>query len=386
MNIVYATQQLPETIKSTIFLAGPTPRTGADGHKTDESWRPLAIAYLEEIGYDGTVIVPEDVNGDWKHLYDDQIDWEVHMRSVADVIVFWVPRDMDTMPAFTTNVEFGEDYMTGRVVYGRPDSSPKNTYLDNRWRSTSHRDPHTALSSCLEEAVAMIGRGAIRSGGEREVPLKVWKTDSFQAWYSSLRMNGNRLDGFRVMHTYPETSKRPFSWIAHVDIWIESEQRNKPNEFVFSRPDVVSVVLLYEQAGTMSSTSMRTVLVKEFRSSVRNRDGLVVEPAGGSGESGENMDIVAIDELREEVGLEIDITRLKHVGSRQVAATLASYYSHAYSVKLTDEEFDMISRKADAGEILGANSDERITLEICDVDDLPDSLDWASVGVIRQST
>lgn len=121
MKIKYAL----ESLDKSIFLAGPTPRS-ADV----KSWRPEAIAILERYGFSGTVLVPETADGEWRHNYDDQIGWEWDGLNQASTIVFWCPRDLVEMPAFTTNVEFGLYAATSKVVYGRPDEAPKMKYLD----------------------------------------------------------------------------------------------------------------------------------------------------------------------------------------------------------------------------------------------------------------
>jgi len=82
------------------------------------------------------------------------------MRARADLIVFWVPRELATMPAFTTNVEFGEDYDSCRCLYGRPAEAPKCRYLDVRWQAMTDRSPHDSLSGMLTQTVALLGAGA----------------------------------------------------------------------------------------------------------------------------------------------------------------------------------------------------------------------------------
>ncbi|MGJ7874815.1 hypothetical protein [Streptomyces rochei] len=60
--------------------------------------------------------------------YENQVDWETD----ADAILFWIPRDMRTMPGMTRNVEFGLDVGTGRAVLGLPADCPgpeRNRYL-----------------------------------------------------------------------------------------------------------------------------------------------------------------------------------------------------------------------------------------------------------------
>ena len=143
MTVTYALDNLPERVESTLFLAGPTPR-GPD----TPSWRPGALRILEDLGYGGTVLVPEDRSGRWRHGYDDQVDWECSMRRAADIVAFWVPRDLEPadgtgrggaprMPAFTTNVEFGLDLGTGKVyrlpATALPDAAARAGYVAQKW-------------------------------------------------------------------------------------------------------------------------------------------------------------------------------------------------------------------------------------------------------------
>lgn len=124
MNIIYSRQDIPENIGRSIFLAGPTPREASV-----QSWRPEAIRILNEMNFDGTIFVPEDSDGSRKFEYDDQIEWEWNGLSQATCIVFWIPRELVTMPAFTTNIEWGRWYESGKVVLGYPENTPKMSYL-----------------------------------------------------------------------------------------------------------------------------------------------------------------------------------------------------------------------------------------------------------------
>lgn len=121
MNPVFALQPLPKSI----FLAGPTPRD-----KDVPTWRPEALEMLKELGFNGNVYVPEA--DDWaKHdHYDAQVTWEWEALSISTVVVFWVPRDLKAMPAFTTNVEFGLMIASGKCLLGYPADAPKMRYLD----------------------------------------------------------------------------------------------------------------------------------------------------------------------------------------------------------------------------------------------------------------
>lgn len=119
MNITYARTPLPKSI----FLAGPTPRD-----PQTPSWRPKALEYLKET-FSGTVFVPEDSDQSWAFSYDDQVEWELEALHSATVIVFWVPREIEHMPAFTTNVEFGLFAARRNVVLGSPPGAAKMKYL-----------------------------------------------------------------------------------------------------------------------------------------------------------------------------------------------------------------------------------------------------------------
>ena len=115
---------------TSVFLAGPTPRS-------DEvpSWRPAAREALAAQWHGPeplTVLIPESRDGIRAAYYDDQVDWETEARSAASAILFWIPRDLETMPGYTTNVEFGLDVTTGRAVLGCPPDCPnpeRNRYL-----------------------------------------------------------------------------------------------------------------------------------------------------------------------------------------------------------------------------------------------------------------
>jgi nucleoside 2-deoxyribosyltransferase len=135
--------------KKSIFLAGPTPRS-AD----IETWRTEAIKILEDYGFDGVVYVPEREFDDRTFDYIEQVEWEREALFSADVIVFWIPREIKTMPGFTTNVEFG--YCLGKhhnyVLYGRPDNSEKNRYLDWLYEEATLREPYNNLKELLTNA------------------------------------------------------------------------------------------------------------------------------------------------------------------------------------------------------------------------------------------
>ena len=133
LQVNYSDQEVILARKS-IFLAGPTPRDEAV-----HSWRPYAIKLLREMGFDGVVYVPEYSTGEVLHNYDSQIAWEWKALDQAGAILFWVPRNLETMPAFTTNVEFGYWVRDDRAFYGRPSSAVLVRYLDSLYKR-HHKD------------------------------------------------------------------------------------------------------------------------------------------------------------------------------------------------------------------------------------------------------
>jgi hypothetical protein len=144
MNIIYTQQPLPKSI----FLAGPTPRS-----RDVESWRPTALELLDKaLHFDGTVFTPEFETGCDATDYDEQVSWEWEAINQATIVVFWVPRDLETMPALTTNVEFGMLANSGKVVLGAPHGAPKMGYM--KALAARYNIPfYNELLFTLEEAV-----------------------------------------------------------------------------------------------------------------------------------------------------------------------------------------------------------------------------------------
>ena len=204
MEIIFSDQNIPNKIQKSIFLAGPSPR----GMIKDE-WRHEALLILSNYNYQGTVFIPIPKDlfyGNRKlsepHDYTDQLSWEVDCRKIADKIVFWIPRDIKNgFPGFTTNVEFGEDLNTGRVMYGRPDNADNIRYLDGRFAGKGVI--HNTLDSLLSDTLISLGSGAIRRGIEVSIPLNIWTSYRFQNWYKNF---DSKYDGGRIEIKYAEFS------------------------------------------------------------------------------------------------------------------------------------------------------------------------------------
>lgn len=124
-KIIYAYEEAADDSLSSIFLAGPSPR-GEDNF----NWRPEAIKKLQDFGFGGNIFVPLPREGYWAEDYTDQVEWELEHLEKATVIIFWIPRDLKTLPAFTTNVEFGMFLKSGKIVLGFPTGARKMKYLE----------------------------------------------------------------------------------------------------------------------------------------------------------------------------------------------------------------------------------------------------------------
>lgn len=373
MKIVYTGQDAPKTYTKSIFLAGPTPRDEAT-----PSWRPQMVKALDNAGYDGVVFLPEFEDGAPRVDYTDQVEWERRHLQMADQILFWVPRDLDSMPAFTTNVEFGRYIQSGKVMYGRPDDAPKNRYLDWLYETEEGRLSFHDISDLARAVVSKLGDGCLRSDGERFVPLTIWKTKQFQRWYCSQRIAGNTLSDARVLWVF-RTRNTVFSYALWAKVWITKEQRFKENEFVISRPDIV-VILPFCVCGD-DPFDTKVVLVKEYRTPVRNELGFVMELPGGSSVQEDPLS-VASQELKEEIGLEVATERFYTVGTRQLVSTLLSHTATVYAVELTQQEIDELGQSTDSFGV--AEDSERTYTEVKTLRQIVNdtNVDWSMVGMI----
>ena len=142
-----------------IYLAGPTQRIDGASKEYPRSYRNDIVEQLSNLGFKGTVVVPEYrdniVPVGWS--YNKQILWEIDAMSQASKILFWVPRDLTTMPAFTTNIEFGEWLSSGKVIVGAPEGTPKTRYMmeridlkDGGW--------HTSIEELCKEALSFFDK------------------------------------------------------------------------------------------------------------------------------------------------------------------------------------------------------------------------------------
>lgn len=376
MHIVYAGQKAPPSYSKSIFLVGPTPRS-----KETPSWRPGMISHLKHAGYDGVVFTPEPCNGEWQGNYDNQVEWEKLNLERADLILAWVPRDLKDMPAFTTNVEFGKYVSSGKLLYGRPIDAPKCRYLDWLYQDHGYEKPHACMLDMADEAVMRLGDGALRSAGERFVPLHIWNTPMFQKWH--LAQKDVVLEEAKVLwsHVIPKT-KSVFAFSLWIKLWLKEENRLK-SEFILSRSDLSCVVAFWRAPDLLDS---KIVFIKEFRLPVRNSRGVVCELPGGSSFKGEIDPLeLAQAEFFEETGLQISADRFFQVKSRQVVSTFSTHHAALFAIELTQEEIFQAEKLQEKYSVFGVAEDtERTRLSVRTLRDalLTDDIDWSMIGMV----
>lgn len=382
MQVIYAQEAFPEQVTSSIFLAGPTPRS-----PSVPSWRPLALALLEQAGFTGTVFLPEPRGGVWGD-YMGQVEWESEGLNRADCILFWIPRDLTPdetgypkMGALTTNDEWGTWKTSGKVVLGTPPPTKAMHVTYQRYYADKYHAPcFTSLAETVECAVRRVTPGASRVAEECQIPLYVWKTPSFQGWYQSMRNAGNRLDKARVVWTLQFGEEPPILWALDASVFVASEGRVANTEVVVGRPDV-STVVLWSRAASLRETEV--LIVREFRSAVRTPDGTVrALPGGSSKEHGTALQ-TAVEELKEETGFGLPENRLVQLPQRQVAASISTFCSDTFCAEISSAE--MAQLKAARGSMHGVAADgEQTFVEVATVGALLDQplTDWATLGMI----
>lgn len=368
---------VPERYSAALYLAGSAPSSEAS------SWTTMALEQLAQLDYTGVVFVP-----DAAHVQSDWADDGLHL---ADTIVFWFAGEKEGVEADT---QFGSWVGTGKCVYGRREGGLRVAERDRVFAREARGTVHDTLPAALAEAVGRVGEGALREGGERWVPLHLWRTSMFQAWYASQRRAQNVLREARLRWAFvlPGTH-RLLAAVTWVDIWVAAEGRAKSNEWIFSRSDISSVVL-YERPDPRRYSIERLldqsiVLVREFRSAARTEDAFVHELPGGSSIK-EELDprVTAAAEVTEETGLELKKDRFELIESRQAAATVSTHHIHLFAAALTRSEMQQAQRMADTKRVHGNPSEtERTMLEVTSLREMlrSDLIDWSTLGMVLRA-
>jgi hypothetical protein len=109
----------------------------------------------------GNVFIPENADfsfQDWEgdFPYDAQVEWELEMLERADCLMFWIPRNMETLPGLTTNDEFGAYKNSGKVILGTPPDAVSVKY--QRWYAKKLGIPtFNTLSDTCHGAMTFLG-------------------------------------------------------------------------------------------------------------------------------------------------------------------------------------------------------------------------------------
>ena len=101
------------------------------------------------------VLIPEPRNGIWNKNYLDQVDWEEEAIRYSDILIFWIPRDIEGgMPGFTTNVEFGWWLDKKRkIILGYPPGAEKCRYLAYKFNK---QFPRRTVAVSMDEVIQQV--------------------------------------------------------------------------------------------------------------------------------------------------------------------------------------------------------------------------------------
>ncbi|MFT3710941.1 MAG: hypothetical protein QM817_25220 [Archangium sp.] len=164
-------------IPKSVFLAGPTARG-----VLRTPWRAEAIAWFEQRGFDGTVVIPEFRDGLFDQLASkvfggatseaaipgmrttshNILSWETAGIERSTVVLFWMPfaihaeDDPRSLPGFTTRAEVSRELQRDpkRLVLGMPDGALSSSHI----RYHAHHagvTMHRTLEETLRAALAL---------------------------------------------------------------------------------------------------------------------------------------------------------------------------------------------------------------------------------------
>ena len=371
-------QPIPESWDASIYVG----LRGSVSSVSGTPWLPEILALLRKLWtVEGRLVVFAPYLDEQNHQpkTPEVFTWGNRTEAIADVLI--LPSPQDTDPQW---IEGAATARQGdqRVLWITPNDSAFSSSWAN-YANDSHLSTAKTPAEVVSKALDIIGGGASRAGGERDVPLHVWNTESFQRWYSAQVIAGNQLREARLVWTFHTGPKKQLLlyWALHVSMWVAAENRIKSNEVVVSRPDI-SVLALYKRRPVANDTLI--VLVREFRSPASTPDGLVHELPSGSGSARVRPADQAVTEAEEETGIAIDVSRVRAYGSRQLAATMSAHHAHLFAVEITDAEITRLQETR--GDTHGEDDTEQTRTEITTFGDLRGNrlVDWSTLGMISE--
>jgi 8-oxo-dGTP pyrophosphatase MutT (NUDIX family) len=270
------------------------------------------------------------------------------------------------------------------VFFGAPETAVHVSY-QQKTSVKSDIPTFKTLEDLVKGVVTTLGAGAERKGGATQVPLHIWKTASFQNWYKAQTAAGIELHGAQVKWVLRIGPKFVLYWALKVDMFVPSENRHKTNEVVISRPDVCLTVAWHRPKDSARDETL-FALIREYRTPAVSEDAFAWEnPGGSSFKPDKDPYKTAADELKQELGLEFDVSRVKLHGARQIAATLSGHRAHVYSVELTSEEVAALRKLEADGVSFGVASEtERTYPRVRSLKEINAGhfVDWATLGIL----
>ncbi len=119
MRDLYLEDRIPDPLGPSILLVGPTPN-----RPRDQGWRMEALNLIDATDVRVTVLCPEYFRTPaGKGSYEDQLDWEDEALASATVLLFFFPRETDSMLGLDATLYWGRYSRATpeRCVLGAPD-------------------------------------------------------------------------------------------------------------------------------------------------------------------------------------------------------------------------------------------------------------------------
>lgn len=428
--VVAAPEPLPPAFAASVYLAAPAPATfSGQGPSSGRAFFQQAIAQLTQAGFDGVVYVPDDRGPDGRGADErearppeagperaersektdrpdrpdrpDRADraerietWSLEALRHSDAVLFFVDGESARDAAIAEL--WGQVQRSSRAVLIAPAGQHGDAGVAAYLRTAGRLRVPVARSVAegVQLLLGIVRPGALRRLGERAVPLLLWRSPGFQSWYRALRRAGHRLDDAQLEWSYRSRAagRPPLLWALRPRVLVSGERRHKSGEVVIGRTDV-SATVLYHLPPEADPLDAVVVLVREFRSAVRNETGFGWNLPGGSAASASEREqdprATARQEVLEETGLALEANQLEDVpaGDRQAASTLSCHHVFLYRAALSDAQLQEMRSAEQLGKSHGANPGERCFVSLRAVRALlaEGSLDWAQLGMVMRA-